>query len=86
MGRSVYRQIVPLALAVEAETFDCFTTAERALFHCMIEKLEARTAALQADADRRRHTHASRLEDLPSRDAEQELARLAGVVRAKRVR
>jgi DNA-binding MarR family transcriptional regulator len=49
LGWSTYRQIVPLALAVEAETVACFSDTERALFGRLLEKLESRTADLLAE-------------------------------------
>jgi DNA-binding MarR family transcriptional regulator len=63
LGRSVYRQIVPLALAVEAEVFACFNESERALFDRMIERLEARMAALLSDTAARKDLQPSVPED-----------------------
>jgi DNA-binding MarR family transcriptional regulator len=45
-GKSLYRQIVPLALAVEAQLLAEFTPKERATLQRLFAKLERRTAAL----------------------------------------
>ena len=43
-GQSVYRQIVPRALAVETEMLAALTDEERATLEAMISKLESRVA------------------------------------------
>jgi DNA-binding MarR family transcriptional regulator len=70
LGRSVYRQIVPLALSVEAEVLACFNEGERALFDRMIERLESRIAALLSDSAVRRDPRAPAPEDAEPDDAE----------------
>jgi DNA-binding MarR family transcriptional regulator len=44
-GRDIYSQIVPLALAVEAELVTDLTPEERKVLDGVMRKLEARTAA-----------------------------------------
>jgi DNA-binding MarR family transcriptional regulator len=48
-GREIYEQIVPLALAVEAELMADLTAAERAALDAAIRKLEARARPQQGD-------------------------------------
>ncbi|HEX7966946.1 MAG TPA: MarR family transcriptional regulator, partial [Stellaceae bacterium] len=48
-GRAVYDQIVPLALAVEAELISDLTEEEQAILNAVMRKLEARTAGDFAD-------------------------------------
>jgi DNA-binding MarR family transcriptional regulator len=50
-GRAVYEQIVPLALAVEAELVSSLTAEERAVLDDVIRKLEAQTEGKFADID-----------------------------------
>jgi DNA-binding MarR family transcriptional regulator len=50
-GRAVYEQIVPLALAVEAELVSDLTEQEKATLSTVMRKLEARTAGDFADDD-----------------------------------
>ena len=49
-GLGVYRQIVPRALAVEAEILQDLTDAERAAFESAIDKLEGRVASIALNA------------------------------------
>lgn len=50
-GRNIYEQIVPLALAVEAELMADLSAAERAALDAAIRKLEARARPQQGDED-----------------------------------
>jgi DNA-binding MarR family transcriptional regulator len=50
-GRAVYRQIVPLALAVESELVTDLTADERKILEAVMRKLEMRTAAEFAEED-----------------------------------
>ncbi len=50
-GQSVYRQIVPRALAVEAEMLAALTDEERAALEATISKLESRVAAPPSNDD-----------------------------------
>jgi DNA-binding MarR family transcriptional regulator len=50
-GMSVYRQIVPRALAVETELLNTLTAEERALLDALISKLEKRVANVPASED-----------------------------------
>jgi DNA-binding MarR family transcriptional regulator len=50
-GRAVYNQIVPLALAVEADLIADLSDAERVALDAAIAKLEARTASVAGDED-----------------------------------
>lgn len=46
-GRAIYAQIVPLALAVEAELVADLSAAERAMLDAAIRKIEARAATTE---------------------------------------
>ncbi|HXQ49600.1 MAG TPA: MarR family transcriptional regulator [Stellaceae bacterium] len=50
-GLAVYRQIVPRALAVEADMLSTLTAEERVQFDEAITKIESRVAAIQASAE-----------------------------------
>jgi DNA-binding MarR family transcriptional regulator len=50
-GRTVYLQIVPLALAVESELVTDLTPDERTMLEGVMRKLESRTAADFAEDD-----------------------------------
>lgn len=50
-GLGIYRQIVPLVLAVEADLLGVLTAEERAALEVALSKLEARTFAFPSDPD-----------------------------------
>jgi DNA-binding MarR family transcriptional regulator len=50
-GHSVYRQIVPRALAVETEMLAALTEEERTTLEAMISKLESRVAGPRSNDD-----------------------------------
>jgi DNA-binding MarR family transcriptional regulator len=50
-GEAIYREIVPLVLAVETELLSCLNQEERAMINRIISKLENRTATAFAEGE-----------------------------------
>ena len=48
-GRAIYRRIVPLALALEAQFLAALAPGERAAFDCLIAKLSQQASRLSED-------------------------------------
>ena len=49
-GRSIHREVMPLAIATERELFEGFAPAERKQFRDLLDRMYARAARLSEDA------------------------------------